>query len=559
MTRARWAGLVVIAVALTGCGGIPTSGSVEAGRLIEPEALIDVGFNPGDPQIGATPSEIMQGFIAAATNPQNNYEVARKYLDESIREDWDPDYSTQIRTGIAQPRSESEGETEAAASYTFTGAAHVNADGQYVDDDPATQVLDFTFVRDENDEWRIASADDGIVLTRESFNSIFEPHPLYFFDPTTSYLVPDLRWFPTTSRLSTAIVRQLLKGQSTWLQQGVTNTYFPTGTKLDSTVTIDAGVATVALSGEALDASAAQVQLMRQQLRDTLGTVSSVVITVNGVVLEEQDGGTSPAVAGLTVENQPLVLQDSTYGFLAANGGVSALTGQSAEVADLGATDATLARSGTYSAVLTPSGVWRVFTSSTPPLQIDSRAGLLAPATDNAGFVWTMPSSDVSAITAYDSTGKAYPISAPQLAGIRGVSFTISRDGTRALILGQTDLGPRLYVAGIIRADGVPTQLGELRALPIESTSAPLDATWVDDNTVATLTVTAEDDRSTVTSYQIGGPRTAIGRIDGGVAIVGGNGLDGLRVLGSDGAVYNPRGTSWANTGYSVSFIATQQ
>ncbi len=554
--RARWAGLVaVVAVALAGCGGIPTSGSVEAGGLIKERDLIDVGFNPGGPQLGATPSEIMQGFIAAATNPQNNYDVARQYLDATIREEWDPDANTQIRTGIAQPRSES----EAAASYTFTGAAHVNADGQYFDDDPATQVLDFTFVKDEADEWRIASAPDGIVLTRESFNSIFEPHALYFFDPTNSYLVPDLRWFPSTSRLSTMLVRQLLKGQSTWLQQGVTNTYFPTGTKLDSTVTVDAGVATVALSSEALDASTQQVQLMRQQLRDTLGTVSSVVITVNGVVLEEQDGGTTPAVAGLTVENQPLVFQDSTYGFLAANGRVSALTGQSGEIADLGATDATLARSGTYSAALTPTGVWRVFTSNTPPLQVDSRAGLLAPATDNAGFVWTVTSSDVSGITAFDSTGKAYPISAPLLAGIRGVSFTISRDGTRALILGQTDLGPRLYVAGIIRTDGVPTQLGTPLALPIESSSAPLDATWVDDNTVATLTIAAEDDRSTVTSYQIGGPRAAIGRIDGGVGIVGGNGVDGLRVLGSDGAVYNPRGNSWANTGYSVSFIATQQ
>lgn len=554
--RARWVGLVVVAVALTGCGGIPTGGSVEAGGLIEETQLIDVGFNPLGPQAGATPTEIMQGFIAAATNPQGNYEVARSYLDESIREAWDPDENTQIRSGIAQARSES----ETAATLSFTSIAHVNADGQYFDDDPATQVLDFTFVRDADDEWRIASAPDGIVLSRESFNAIFKPHPLYFFDPTNSYLVPDLRWFPNTSRLSTVIVRQLLKGQSAWLQQGVTNTYFPTGTKLDSTVAIDAGVATVALSSEALDASAAQVQLMRQQLRDSLGTVSSVVITVNGVVIEEQDGGTTPAVTGLTVENQPLVLLDSTYGFIASNGRVSALSGQSTEVVELGATDATLARSGTYSAVLTPTGVWRVFTSSTPPLQLDSRAGLLAPATDNAGFIWTIPATDVSAIIAYDSTGEAYPISAPQLAGLRGVSFTISRDGTRALILAQTDLGPRLYVAGIIRTDGVPTQLGTPLALPIASGSTPLDATWVDDNTIATLTITADDDQSTVTSYQIGGPRTAIGRVDGGVSIVGGNsGTEGLRVMTSVGAVYNPRGNSWANTGLSVSFLATQQ
>ncbi len=553
--RARWAGLVVVALALAGCGGVPSSGSVEPGSIIDPAALIDVAFNPRGPQAGDSPSEIMLGFIAAATNPSNDYEVARLFLADSFREEWDADAITQIRTGVGQPRLIS----DTAYSYTVTSVAHVDEHGQYTEDAPAQQVLDFTFVQDGDDEWRIASAPPGVVLTRETFNAIFEAHPLYFYDPTNTYLIPDLRWFPKTNRLATRVVRELLAGQASWLQQGVTNTYVPTSTKLDSIVSIDAGVATVALSEEASTATADQLQLLRQQLRDSIGNVSSVVITVNGVTLEEQDGGPVPATSNLAVEAQPLARQDDAFGYLKTSGTVSALGGVSTEVVALGATDATLLRDRSAAAVLTPTGVWLVPVSSDEPVQLDARPGLIAPTADNSGFVWSVPTSDASAIIAHDATGQAFPISAPQFAGMQAVSFTVSRDGARALILTSTPLGPRLYVAGIVRTEGAPTQLGTPVELPVEQSSVALDATWVDDNSVAVLRILADDEQSSVALYQLGGASRSLGRVAEGVSIVGGNGLDGLRVLTADGDVFQVRGNGWANTGSTVTWLGTQQ
>lgn len=552
--RARWAGVLVVALALAGCGGLPSSGPVEPGSIIDEATLDDIAYDPPGPQDGATPTEILEGFINAATNPQNDYAVAKSYLAEAFREEWDPDVITQIRSGIGIVRPES----DTSASYSLTSASHVNELGQYIEDSAATLVLDFAFVQDADDQWRIADAPNGIVLSRESFNAIFEAHPLYFFDATNTYLVPDLRWFPKTTRLATRVVRELITGQSAWLQGGVTNTYFPEGTKLDSSVSIDAGVATVALSEEVLDASPEQLELMRQQLIASIGNVSSVVIPVT---LGEQGGAPAPAPAtsDLTVEDQLLARQDDTFGFLRANGTVGALAGFSAEIVDLEATDVTLNRAGTAAAALTPSGVWLVFAGSARAVQIDTRAGLVAPAVDNSGFVWTVPASDASAIVAYDEAGAPYAVNAPQFADMQAVSFSISRDGSRVLMLSSTTLGPRLSVAGVIRTDGVPTSLGAPISLPIDRASTALDATWVGDNTIATLTLPSSDEQSAVTVYQLGGPSQSFGRVASGATLTGGNGTDGLRVVTTEGRVFIRRGNGWADTGDSVTFAATQQ
>ena len=551
---ARWTILVVLALALSGCGGIPTSGSVVPGGLFDRESAIDVAYDPDGPQPGAAPVDILDGFILAATNPTNDYAVARSFLDESIRSTWDPDAIMQIRSGLGVPRPVSDTEY----TYSLTSDAYVNAIGQYFEVDPATQELDFTFAQNADGEWRISEAPDGIVLSQATFNTIFGAHPLYFFDPTNKFLVPDLRWFPRTSKLSTRIVSELLKGQSSWLTQGVTNTYFPSDTELVSSVSIDAGVATVDLNERVLD-SRDQLPLMVQQLRATIDGVSNIALRVNGIPVDVPETGATQATIHPQVASQLLVGRADSFGFLSGAGEVSALPGQSAEILTLGAVDATLASDKKSTAVLAPDGVHLVFGSGADAVLLDSRAGLIAPAMDNAGFVWTVPASDATAIHAYDADGKVSVIDGSQFAG-QAISFSISRDGTRALMLASTDLGPRLTWAGIVRREGVPAQLGAPVSLPVDPRTAGLDAAWVDENTVALLAGPDADGNATVTLYTLGGPSTPKGRITGGVTIVGGNGgSNGLRVLTVDGDVYLPRGNGWADMNTSVTFIATQQ
>ncbi len=545
---------VVAAVLLTGCGGIPTSGDVQAGAAIDEEAVPDVGFLPQGPQAGASQTEILIGFIQAATNPADSYAVAKSFLTDELRDEWRPNAITQIRIGPGTPRIES----DTSLTYTISTNAYVDASGEYVEEDQTTQVFDFAFAQNAAGEWRISSAPDGIVLSRNSFDSIFDAHPIYFFDPTYSYLVPDVRWFPSTTLLSTRIVGELLDGQAPYLQQGVTNSEFPTGTSLTASVTTESGVATVDLSEEALTADPQARERMRQQLEASLGSVSSVVITVNGVPIDVPDSG-SPATIDPQVKTQLLLRNDGGFGFYTSAGGLSAVSGQSAQIVDLGATAVTLAPDGAMSAVLAPDGVHYVVADSDESLLVDNRGGLIAPSTDASGFVWSVPAADASAIRAFDATGTAYVIAAPEFAGAQAISMSVSRDGTRLLMLLSTSLGPKLFVAGILRREGLPYDLGEPLELRVDLTNAPLDATWVDDHTVAALAQDG-DGYSITTMIEIGGTRTTFGRLLGGTSITTvAGGSDGLRVLTSDGTVYRTRGSSWANTSISASFLGTQQ
>src|SRR5690606_30441567 len=128
-----------------------------------------------------------------------------------------------------------------------------------------------------------------------AFEAIFGQHVLFFLDPTSTYLVPDLRWFPSGSTAATRIVSALLVGPPEWLQGAVT-TAFPDGTQLTSPkrVAVSGTVAHVDLTVEALATTAAQRQLMRLQLESSLGkvaSISSVDITVSDSPFEIGDPG----------------------------------------------------------------------------------------------------------------------------------------------------------------------------------------------------------------------------------------------------------------------------
>ena len=202
-----------------------------------------------------------------------------------------------------------------------------------------------------------------------------------------------------------------------------------------------------------------------------------------------------------------------------------------------------------------------MYSSNSESILVDTRPGLLAPSTDASDFVWSIPADDGSAIRVFNRDGTATSVSSTIPAGTHVVSFSISRDGTRALFYVTTDVGPELFVAGILRSDGVPTALsGDWLTLRILQSNKPIDAAWVDDHSVATLALEPGSGFAVVTTYDLGGISTDLGRIFGGVAMVGGAGhSDGLRVRNANGEVFLPRGSGWATTDAVVSFIATQQ
>jgi hypothetical protein len=542
---------IALTLLLAGCGGIPTSGNVEAGPGISEDAEIDLGFAPQGPRSGSTQEDIVQDFIIAATDPQSDYSVAREFLSEDFEAEWEPDAITTIRTGAGTVRRE----TDTSLVYSYTSAASINSDGLYTETEPASGSLELSFVK-EGDQWRISDAPDGIVLSEDSFDNVFGEYPLYYFDPTYQYLVPDVRWFPNRTSTPIRVAASLMRGQTSWLAGGVLVSAFPAGTALgDGLVSVTSSVATVDLTEDARSASGIERERMRQQLAATLSTVSSVVLTIGGVQVETQTGVAS-AVTNPPVEGAPLVLTEEGFGFV-SNDDLTTIGQLSQKVVDLGATAATLARGKNSAAVLAPGGVFAVRSGAGEPLHVDSRADLVAPSIDNSGFIWSVPASNPSALRAFALDGTAYDVASTLQSDARMVSIAVSRDGARVLVYLATPIGPQLFVAGIVRAEGVPVGLGELSRLPVGA-GVPIGATWVDDRTVATLSQSGTD--TLATAVEIGGPTVSLGQVEGGRAIVGGNGgTDGLRVLGPEGQVYRPRGTSWQRTGVEAMLLATQQ
>ncbi|MBD8609667.1 GerMN domain-containing protein [Frigoribacterium sp. CFBP 13729] len=553
--RALVAGVVLVATVLTGCASIPDSGPVQEGDPITADVPSDVVYTPKGPVADSSQERILRDFISAGTGPQDNYAVAREYLSAGFADAWDARASVTVRPGGGATTRVGEDELE----YAFTATATLDGGGHYV---PATTSvptsLGYSFVQ-EDGQWRISDAPDGTVLNPATFQSIFRAHAVYFYDPSFRYLVPDQRWFLARSSTSTRIASALLDGPSTWLQGAVVSA-FPEGTQLSLTaITVDDGTARVDLTSDALSASDTARARMQAQLLasfSTLSTITAVDLSVESTVLDVPDLGGAAPLRDPTVDARPLVVADGVLGF-ASRSSVSPLPGLGPVVGALAPTSAEASADLSVVVVGTDRGALRVGADGSS-LLVDGRAGLAPPTLDDAGWVWSVPVDDARAVTATGADGVPHAVTSTLPAGSAVVAFRVSRDGARALVLLDDQGESRLLVVALLRdSRGVPTALGP----PVElaaPTGRPVDATWADQLTVASLTDTGEG--SLVSLAEVGGASAGSGQPSGSATtIVGGNGSSSLRVLTAEGSVLEPRGSSWQDTGVVADLLATQR
>jgi hypothetical protein len=540
---------------LAGCVGIPNAGPVEKGDPLDTTDEIDIIFQPSGPGIDESQEDILNGFIRAALNPLNNFDVARSFLSRSFADDWKPDAGVTID----QSGRSSQPVSDTSIDLKLTPVATVDGNGEYHTVPAAAPVSrSYTFVQ-ENGQWRINSAPDGVVMLASEFAEVYNSYPLYFYDPSYQRLVPDVRWFPrVASNTGTRIARSLITGPSAWLSTAVV-TAFPEGTGVTS-VPVDAGVASVDLSGPVLDASGATLDRMQVQLQASLlalGGVSSVRMTVDSNEVPVSTAAAT-AVTSPRVDSRALVLRSGQFGFFTGSS-LTPVDGISDDVASLPATSIAFAASTPglqLAAVGTAAGVYAVAPNSTPGL-VDDRPGLIEPSIDPEGFVWTVPGGsplDVR-VSAAGRTPSSFPATWDGATEI--VSLDVSRDGARVLAFLTMDGKPRLVVASVLRdKDGTPTGLGEPLDLA-EGTGAAVDATWVDSLSVASVTL-ASSGENQVVQQQIGGTITPLADASDVVSIVGSNDVVGLRGLASDGTILQQSASTWQVRAAGVSQLATQ-
>src|SRR5690606_36156392 len=139
---------------------------------------------------------------------------------------WNPDAGVAIRSGMADVREAIDSTSERPVwLYEFLMSGTVDADGRYREQAPASErVAEIQFVQ-EDGQWRIDAAPDGIVLGEVAFTRAFTSVGLAYFDPTFRYLVPDVRWFASRASQQARIVSALLSGPDTWLSRALVSEF----------------------------------------------------------------------------------------------------------------------------------------------------------------------------------------------------------------------------------------------------------------------------------------------------------------------------------------------
>ncbi|GAA4187792.1 LpqB family beta-propeller domain-containing protein [Gryllotalpicola kribbensis] len=564
MRRWRSALLVVVAAlaasVLAACATIPREGPVTRGGPVSAQdnPFGQVDYHPLGPGDGETQAQILNGFIQAAVSPETGYQIAREFLSSSFRSQWNPDASVTVDRAALRREPQRVNSTE--LNLQITPSAFIDQSGNYrAADSQAPVPLRYTFVK-EHGQWRISDAPSGIVIDSDQFQNVFSPHPLYFYSPDYRFLVPDLRWFPSSrTTIATRIAKALLAGPSPWLQDAVV-TAFPKGTQLASgSVVVTGGAAQVALNAVAAGADEPTVNRMDEQLTESLGTsASSVTLSIGGV--NQNVSGATDAVQDPPVVSSPLVLKGGKFGFLSGKSVVS-LGGVADQLVALHPTAATVSANGAAAAALAGGAAYAVSAALENPVMIDTRHGLIAPAIDSRGIVWsaTRDARADFAVSAGDGATASLKAAWPDARQL--LSFAISRDGTRlAALIGTSDGQSHLMVAGIVRdSTGHPTRIGEPVDLGGLGLSSGISLAWSDELSVAVLGVSPQGGTAIVTQ-QLGGTLSdpTAGPADGTV-IAAGNPSSELWVLTSGGALESPAGNGWQTTATDVEVLATQQ
>ena len=545
-------------LALTACSGIPRSSGVNQGSAVVPVEDDAIEFLPSGPVRNGTIEEILRGFVEASSSPVSDYAIARQFLTPEFATQWDATTAVNVDAGLRTVTQT--GDNTGALVYSQT--ALVDAQGNYSDVSPAQSVTnDYTFEQVDG-QWRISSAPNGVVMDRFTFDQVYQAHPLYFFDSTNSVLVPDVRYFPAGASASTRITKALLAGPSAWLSaNGATHTAFPAGTALVAdTVPVSRGTATVDLNSAALSADPTIIRQMKQQLSASLQSVdniTAVTMLVDGATLNNAISSTVDSVMPKPDDSRPLVLTDKAFGYW-TGATIDTATQLAPTMLAQQPTAITTSSGNVLAAILTAQGA--SFVRNGNAQVVDTRSGLIAPALDSFGYLWSVPSSQPNKLVVIATDGKQIPLDVPWATADSILSLSISRDGTRVLALLETNRSYQLVVSALLRGEkSVPVQLGEPVSLSVAS-GTPIASAWVDSTTVVSLS--SASGSYNVRTQVIGGQSEDLAKVTTGtpISVVGANTVAGIRILTAEGNVLTQRSSAqWLSAVTGVKALAVQQ
>lgn len=534
-----------IAVSLQACARIPVRSGTGATPVGEDSGGSAPYVRPRPPVQGASPAEIVAGFVRAGVGADDDYAVARSYLTPAARSAWDP------RAGVTICSSDQE--ITAAAPSEGIVSLSLQAVGQ-VDHLGVRTVLASTSEREidvpltqVDGQWRISDPPAGIFLSAQVFEILFTPGRLYFVDPRGQHLVPDVRWVVAQEQ-ATALLRRLGGGPVPFLRDAVTSAVPSDLAGREASVrTDDTGAARVELpaSVQALPLdrrriAVAQITATLQSLR----LMGDVQLTARGRTVTP-DASPARPVSGhraLGAAATGVVALAETRGGAAPAQVIPSLAAQAVLDPAIGADGALAAALSADARSVLVTGT----AADAPVRTVDGGGPLVAPRPDDAGYVWTARRDGDGGLRALRADGTDVELDAPWLADRRVVGLDVSGDATRLLVATMAMGSSRLAVCGILRdAAGVPRSVSEPVAV-VASLDRIDEATWYDETSVVVLGRVGDDAHAIVVDLsgmieQLPAPPEGTTRLAGtAVSGVLYASSDDLSLSRSDGTVWTP-------------------
>lgn len=536
--------LVTVLLVVTGCAAaLPTDPVPRPGLSVDVQPNPDVQHFLQLPQPGASPTEIVEGFVRANVGFADDDDVARTFLTPTLASEWVPTRNVLVIDGTPTYRGEGD---EVTVTATVTG--HIDGTGVLTQRTGDT-TQSFSLARVDG-EWRIDGfpEDFGLWLTVPDLGRAFRDTRIYYLEPHLRLFVPEVRWLARGEGLTTAVARMQLAPVPAHLEGAVRTGASPDVHLAVGAVPVDptSQVATVSLQGQGLGEDPERVLDLRAQLGHALlglGGVSAVELRLGGRNLLPDGEGAVNAGTDLgytdverTVERALLrvgevfALVDPTFYNLR---NLPASASSSIDLPRLGlewtgvAATEDLEELAAVSTDRTRLWRWRdgdsgvnegIGDALTDP-SYDPHGGLWLAGVARSGGeprVWVVEGEEVNAV--------ARPVDVPWLErGQRVRALRVSPDGTRVLLVladGPEASRQRLLVAGIVRdSDGRPTGLAQpLDAAP--TLVAVGSARWATASEILATGRRVQDQRPVPFQVPLGGWVDELGEQPGLVDVI---------------------------------------
>ena len=499
--------VVVLLLAVAGCSTVPASSPTVQITQAPVRPAEEVGLEPLPPAAGATPEEIVRGFIEAAASTVAGHPVARQHLAPGAGGSWSDE------TGITVISPEFAIFTTEEGTVTVTAGLVGTVDQRGVFTvGGGTGFRREYHLQQVEDEWRITDPAGGLVMLQPDFERLYRLRAAYFLDLTGQRLVPDPRYLITGEAQPNVLVQRLLDGPSSGLAAGVRNPL--SGVELRRTVTVADQSAVVDLTGLSTDPAPVLAQICAQ-LVWTLAQVGvrTVEIRVDGEPVR-LDGLPAQQTRDDWAAFDPEAIPVDAVGHYISGGGLHTVTGGEPAPGPVGTgvyglTSAAVSADPRTKTLSFVAGVRE--SGGRSSLLAGPYGGELATVLNGASFstpsvaatrseAWVV--RDGTEVVRVPAGADPQAVSAPTLAGLgRAEVLQLSPDGARAAAVVDGPQGPALYVGTVVRADDGGVALRDFREIT-PSLSQVADVAWRDGGSLYVLAGDPGEDR--IVPYSVG-------------------------------------------------------